>query len=88
MTVRYDCMRKVQTVQTLADTFDVESLWLEAVAAGLANRLAKKWNPQRVAITQPDADESYRLARRAGSGSSQVVITCRGFGAPSRTRRR
>ena len=84
---RYDYTRLVQTVTGLAETFDVQRLWLEAVASGLAMRLAAKYNTARLPILVPMAQESYALARRAGSGSSQVTISTRGFGSV-RTRRR
>lgn len=85
---RYDYMRVMQIISQLSDTFDVERLWLDAVAAGLALRIAKKHNVQRVPLLTGDAAESYTLARRAGSGNSQVTLSFRGFGASGRTRRR
>lgn len=86
-TIKYDYMRTVQTVAALGDTFDVQRLWLEAVAAGLAERLAAKFNVDRLPILIPQSREAYMLARRAGSGNSQVIIQTRGFGS-ARTRRR
>ena len=85
--LRYDYMRTVQTVGGLSQTVDVQNLWLEAVASELAMRLAVKYNPSRLPILIPLAKESYALARRAGSGNSQVTISARGFGSV-RTRRR
>lgn len=87
-TFRFDYMRVMQTVTQLSETMDLERLWLDAVASGLALRLAKKYNLQRVALLQGDSDESYKLARRAGSGNSQISFTFRGFGVSGRTRRR
>lgn len=84
---RYDYTRLVQTITGLAETFDVQRLWLEAVAAGLAERLAAKYNMARLSFLVPKAAESYALARRAGSGASQVTVSSRGFGSV-RTRRR
>lgn len=84
----YDYMRFVQTVTSLGETTDMQRLWLEAVAAGWASRLAQKYNVARVPLLMPIADRAYRIARRAGSGNSRVVITGRGFGASGRMRRR
>lgn len=84
----YDYMRRVQTVTGLSETTDMQTLWLEAVASGLAARLAQKYNVARVPLLMPLADRSYRIARRAGSGNSRVVISGRGFGSSARTRRR
>jgi hypothetical protein len=85
---RYDYMRTMQILQTIDQTIDVEILWLDAIASELALRLAKKYNVQRVPLLQGDAMESYRVARRAGSGNSQVSFSFRGFGVSGRTRRR
>ncbi len=84
---RYDYLRLVQTVTGLSETFDVQRLWLEAVAAGLAERMAAKFNVARLPALIPRAKESYAIARRAGSGASQITISARGFGSV-RTRRR
>lgn len=84
----FDYMRTIQTVTSLSETFDVEKLWLDAIASGLALRLAKKFNVNRVPLIEGDAIDSYKLARRAGSGQSQIVFVTRGFGATGRTRRR
>jgi hypothetical protein len=83
----YDYMRTLQTVTGLSETTDVQRLWLEALASGWAAKLAGKYNVARVPMLTPLADRSYRLAKRAGSGNSRVVISGRGFGS-SRTRRR
>lgn len=85
--LRYDYMRRSQTLGALSETLDVQVLWLEAVASGLAARLAAKYNVSRLPILIPLASEAYRVARRSGSGNSQVVISARGFGSGSRTRR-
>lgn len=83
----YDYMRFTQTVMTLGETLDMQRLWLEAVASGWAYRIAIKYNVARVPMLGPLAENAYRLARRAGSGNSRVVISGRGFGS-SRTLRR
>jgi hypothetical protein len=84
----YDYMRRVQTVSTLGETLDMQTLWLEAVASGWAAKLAAKYNVARMAPLTALARESYKIARRLGSGNSRVVITGRGFGASGRMRRR
>lgn len=85
--LRYDYMRLVQTVGALGETLDVQRLWLEAVASGLAARLSEKYNVPRLSHLLASAERAYTLARRAGSGGSQVTISARGFGSV-RTRRR
>lgn len=86
VTITYDYVRFTQTVGSLAETLDVQRLWLDAAAAGLALRLAEKYNIQRVGYLKPVAEEAYQIARRAGSGNSRVTISARGFGR-ARTRR-
>lgn len=84
--VRYDYMRYVQTVGSLSETLDLHRPWLEAAVSGLAAAMALKFNIERYALLKPLADEAYRIAKRAGSGNSRVIITGRGFGR-TRTRR-
>lgn len=86
--LRYDYMRRSQTVNGLSETIDVQVLWLDAVAAGLAARLAAKYNVDRLPILIPLASEAYKTARRAGSGNTKVTISGRGYGSGLRTRRR
>lgn len=84
----FDCLRYAETPGLLSETMDVHRLRLEALCAGLAFRLAAKYNLDRVALLKPLYDEAYAIARRAGSGSSRVVISGRGFGSAGRTVRR
>jgi hypothetical protein len=81
----YDYMRFVESVTGLAQTFDVQRLWLDAVTSELALRLARKFNVPRVPLLTPIAREAYKIARRAGSGGSQVRISGRAFGRGGRT---
>ncbi len=83
----YDGLRRHQTVTALSETIDVENAWLEAVASGLAQRIAEKYNVGRLPILVPRANEAYRDARATSGGSSHVIISGRGFGT-ARTRRR
>lgn len=85
-TVTYDYMRYIETLGQLSETLDVHRPWLEAVVAGLALRLAEKYNLDRVPYLAPKAENAYRTARRAFSGNSRVILHGRGFGR-TRTRR-
>lgn len=87
-TITYDYMRYVETAGSLSETLDVHRPWLAAVASGLALRLARKYNLQRVPMLEAAAERSYMIARRAGSGNSQIVFSGRAFGAGGRTIRR
>jgi hypothetical protein len=83
----YDYMRWMNTVASMGETLDLQHPWLEAAVAGLAWRMAAKYNPDRVAMLKPLADNAYRIARRSGSGNSRVVIASYGFGTPRYRRR-
>ncbi len=85
--VSYDCMRFTQTVLSLSETLDINRQWLDAVAAGLALRLAKKYNPNRAALLEGDYGLAYRRARTAFKGRSQITISANGFGSGMRRRR-
>lgn len=41
---------------------DIPPIWLEAMAYGLAERLAMIWAPDKVQIMKPMADEAYNIA--------------------------
>jgi hypothetical protein len=81
----YDYMRFNNVIGTLAETIDLQRHWIPAFTIGLASKLAIKYNPDRVSMLMPMALASYKLARRAGSGDSQVIIQTRGFGRTGRT---
>lgn len=83
----YECMRHTQIVRSLADTMDINRLWMDAVASGLALRLAEKYNQARVPQLQGAADATYRSSLRNSKGRSEVVISARGFGSSLRRRR-
>lgn len=87
VTVTYDYMRYIETLGSLSETLDIHRPWYEACVAGLALRLAEKYNMARVSYLAPKAESSYRTARRAFSGNSRVIIQGIGFGRSNRTRR-
>ena len=55
---------------------DIPPIWLEAMAYGLAYRLAQIWAPDKVAVLKPQADESYGIA------SAQNVETANQYISP------
>ena len=82
----FDTMRYMETAGRLSETLDVHRPWLDACCAGLALRLAQKYQINRVALLKPEYEQAYALARRMGGGKSQLIVSGRGFGR-SRTRR-
>lgn len=87
VTLRFDMMRLSQTVGLLSETLDVQRLWLEAVCAGLALKMAEKYNLERVGMLDGKYASAYAIARRAGSGNSQVTLSVASFGRWGRTMR-
>ena len=56
---------------------DIPPIWLEAMAYGLAERLAQIWSPDKIVIMKPMADEAYQIA------SMQNVETAAFYISPS-----
>jgi hypothetical protein len=54
---------------------EIPYLWLDAFATGLAERLARIWNPQLVQITKPLADEAYKIAADQNVETAQQYIS-------------
>jgi hypothetical protein len=83
----FDVLRYMETAGRLSETLDVHRPWLDACCAGLALRLAQKFNLNRVSLLEPAYQQAYAYARNAGGGRSSVIIAGRGFGRVGRTRR-
>jgi hypothetical protein len=56
-------------------TLDVPYLFLEAYAAELAWRLAMIWQPERVQMLKPMADELYKVAANTNVEIADVYVT-------------
>lgn len=57
-------LRLPQDVGALGNTLDAPILWADALAAGLAARLAVKFAPDRVALLERQAEEAFGAAAR------------------------
>ena len=64
--IRYWRLRRRQDVLTAAETPDVTYWQFEALAAGLAAKLALKYNPERFSGLKSLADEAFTEMRRFG----------------------
>lgn len=53
-------------------TLDIPSEWLEAMAAGLAAKLALKHAVDRVAMLKPEARDQFRAARMASDDTADI----------------
>lgn len=60
---------------TDGQTLDVPYRWLDAVATGLAYRLAMLWNQQLVQILKPLADEAYNVAAQQDTEYVSMYIS-------------
>lgn len=54
---------------------DIPPIWLEAMAYGLAERLAMIWAPDKVQIMKPMADEAYNIAAAQNVETAQQYIS-------------
>jgi hypothetical protein len=54
---------------------DIPPIWLEAMAFGLAERLALIWAPEKVAIMKPMADEAYQIAANQNVETASQYIS-------------
>lgn len=71
-TVTYNRMRQPQDVLALSGTLDVPPLWLPAVYAGLAAKLAEKYAPQLSAAL--DAKAKAEVQAAAGENRQRVPL--------------
>lgn len=60
-----------------SSTVDIPSIWLEAFAYGLAERLALIWAPDKLPLIEPRAAKAYEIA------ASQNVETAQQFISPT-----
>jgi len=54
---------------------DIPPIWLEAMAYGLAERLAQIWAPDKTVIMKPMADEAYQIASMQNVETAQQYIS-------------
>jgi len=74
--LKYYRVRQIQDSGfTNGQTVEIPYLWMEAYAYGLAQRLAVIWNPQKVAILKPLADEAYEIAAEQNVEQAQQYIS-------------
>lgn len=75
-TLSYYRVRQIQDSEFASgQTVEIPYLWLEAAAYGLATRLALQWNPQKMAMLKPLADEAYQIAADQNVETAQQYIS-------------
>jgi hypothetical protein len=75
-TIYYYCVRQIQDA-TLPDgvNVDIPYLWLDALVAGLAHRLARIYQPQLEQVRKMDADEAWTIAATQNVENVALNIT-------------
>ena len=72
----YYRVRQIQDSDfTSGQTVEIPYLWLEAFAYALAARLAIIWNPQKIQILKPLADDAYAVAAEQNVETAQQYIS-------------
>lgn len=67
-------MRTMQEVGAFNTTPDAPNRWMEAIASGLAEKLAVKWAPDRLSILSPLAASAYSAAAIEDTESVPIRI--------------
>jgi hypothetical protein len=74
----YYRLKRIEDATTYGtETLDVSSEWLNAMAAGLASRLAEKWAADREVGLVAKARDAFRLARGRGDDAADLTIRAR-----------
>lgn len=71
--LRLNIMRMIQDVGNFANTLDAPQRAFDAMAAGLAARMATKWAPDRLQFLQGQSDKAYSLF--IGEDRERVPLT-------------
>ena len=63
LTLYYNRARRIADISTTySQNVDIRAYWLEAFCAGVAEALAVKWAPERLAWLSPLADKAFKIA--------------------------
>ena len=74
--LKYYRVRQIQDANMQnGEQVEIPYLWMEALAFGLAQRLALIWAPEKVAILKPLADEAYQIAADQNVETAQQFIS-------------
>lgn len=73
--VYYSVLRIQDANMNGTDQVDIPPIWLEAMAYGLAERLALIWAPDKVLAMKTMADEAYNIAANQNVETAQQYIS-------------
>ncbi len=71
----YSVLRLQDANMNGTENVDIPPIWLEAMAYGLAERLALIWAPEKAALMKPMADEAYNIAAAQNVETAQQYIS-------------
>jgi len=75
-TLKYYCVRQIQDANFVnGQTVEIPYLWFDAFAYSLAARLAMIWNPAKLQLLKPLADEAYQIAADQNIEQAQQYIS-------------
>lgn len=73
-TIILNVLKSIEDTGELDDTIDIDPLWQDVVAAGLAKRLALKWAPDRVMLLEAQFAAAHRLAKRSNVERAPLTL--------------
>jgi len=71
----YSVLRLQDANMNGTEQVDIPPIWLEAMAYGLAERLAQIWAPDKLTFLKPMADEAYSIAAAQNIETAQQYIS-------------
>jgi len=80
VTLRYYRMKIQQDAGAMTNSLDAPNRWMEAIAAGLAAKLATKFAPDRLQYLRTEADTSYTRAKAEDRERVPLSISIDGWG--------
>jgi len=78
--------RRPDNVTGLSQDIDIARYWQEAIMAGLAAKIAQKWNLDRYPALRAEFMDAYNRAQMESNPRTDVVVAARGYGFPRRAR--
>lgn len=80
VTLRYYRMKIQQDAGAMMDSLDAPNRWMEAIASGLAAKLATKFAPDRLTYLRSEADTAYTRAKAEDRERVPLSISIDGWG--------
>jgi len=85
--LKYDRMRFMHDSDTMSENVDIRRIWLDTICAGLAARMAEKYNPPRYDHCRARYEEALQYAKNESRARGDIMIYGVGVGRAGRRRR-